>query len=70
MSLWENIKGEDGRNSLTENITPRIVKVYCPLDKHEFEIVGREAICKICGMGSKFIPGLHKLVNGKIKNAI
>jgi hypothetical protein len=68
MNLWENIKGEDGRDSLNTVIS-KVVKTYCGDKQHTFEISGREATCTKCGMGSKFIPGLHKLVDGRIERA-
>lgn len=67
-NLWQEEKDPiTGRSSLTENIIPRVVQTYCKKDEHYFELApDRTVVCKKCGMGSKYIPGLHKLADGKL----
>ena len=69
-NLWEETKDPvTEKSSLTENITPRVVKTWCNSKKHYFEWENgssRTAICTKCGWEVSFIPGQNKLVNGQI----
>lgn len=67
--LWtEYINKETGESSIKE-ISPKVAKLYCKPSKHYFIPISkssRECICKRCGIGAKYVLGLHKLEKGKI----
>jgi hypothetical protein len=69
-NLWEDVVNEQGRHSLTENIVPRVVTEYCKPDDHyweEFED-SRTAVCKKCGILTRYILGKDILIDGKFQS--
>lgn len=67
--IWTEHKDPvTGKSSLSGDIIPKVVKTYCKKDEHVYKLVGnRELECAKCGMGSKYVPGLHVLTpEGKL----
>lgn len=69
MNIWDETKHPITGESSLKEIKPKLIKSYCKDHYFEINYKTREAVCRNCGISSKFIVGKHKLEDGKIKNA-